>query len=181
MPIQSLFKLVSRRYPRRAEWAVDRRWAGAAFMTRRFLRSVAGTLIGILLFAQMAVAAYACPGLPLSANAQMPSMELANSSSDVAALPIASNQAVPCESMDADMAMGAMDPQNANLCAEHCKFGQQNDQTSPLTVPAVLLTALYFAPLVPAPMAELRPAAATPSALIAASPSHAILHCCFRI
>ncbi len=75
-----------------------------------------------------------------------------------------------------------MDSQNANLCAEHCKFGQQSDQASTLTVPAALLMALYVAPQVStAPLAGLRPAAATPSALVAASPPHTILHCCFRI
>lgn len=150
-------------------------------MSRRFLRSVAGVLIGILLFAQMAVAAYACPGVSLSATAQMPSMELVKSSSDGAALPVASNQATPRESMGDGIAPVAMDPQNANLCAEHCKVGQQSDQASTLTVPAALLMALYFAPLVHAPMAELHLAAATPSALVAASPPHTILHCCFRI
>lgn len=82
-----------------------------------------------------------------------------------------------CEGMTG----GTLDPQNANLCAEHCKFGQQSDHSSSLTVPAILLMALYFSPLVRAPMAELRPTAATQSALVAASPPHTILHCCFRI
>ena len=85
--------------------------------------------------------------------------------------------------MGADMTMGPLDPQNANLCAEHCKFGQQSDQASTLTVPAALLMALYVAPQVStALLAGLRrPAAATPSALVAASPPHTVLHCCFRI
>jgi hypothetical protein len=79
--------------------------------------------------------------------------------------------------------MGPLDPQNANLCAEHCKFGQQSDQASTLTVPAALLMALYVAPQVStALLAGLRrPAAATPSALVAASPPHTVLRCCFRI
>jgi hypothetical protein len=152
-----------------------------AVMTRQFLRSIAGVLIGVLLFAQMAIAAYVCPGVSMSANTQMPSMEMGKTGSDGAAMPVVSNQAAPCASMGEDVAPLAMDPQNATLCAEHCKVGQQSDQTSTLTVPAVLLVALYFAPLVPAPMVELRPAAATPSALVAASPPHTILHCCFRI
>jgi hypothetical protein len=152
-----------------------------AGMTRQFLRSVAGILIGALLFAQMAVAAYVCPGLSLSANTQMPAMEMVKTSSDDAAMQAASNQAVPCESMGEEAAIGPLDPQSPNLCAEHCKVGQQSDQVSTLTVPAVLLMALYFAPLVPNLMAELRPAAATPSALVAASPPHTVLHCCYRI
>jgi hypothetical protein len=108
-------------------------------------------------------------------------MEMVKTSSDDAAIPVASNQATPCDSMGDGMAVGAMDPQNANLCAEHCKVGQQSDQASTLTVPAALLMALYFAPVMPTPTAGPHPAAATPSALVAASPPHAILHCCFRI
>lgn len=132
-------------------------------MRKGFLRSVAQLLIGCLLFAQLAVAAYACPGsVPMGAPV---SMDVANQSM----------------SDSEDMVMGALDPQNANLCAEHCKFGQQSDQASTLTVPAAILLALYFAPLEPAPKANLHPATATPSALVATSPPHTILHCCFRI
>lgn len=142
-------------------------------LNRRFLRSFAGMLIGILLFAQMAVAAYACPSMGIKQSA----IAFVDGNSGDSTGTVASNQITNCE----DMAIGTMDPQNANLCAEHCKVGQQSDQTSTLTVPAVLMMALYFAPLVPAPMAELRPTAATQSALVAASPPHTILHCCFRI
>ena len=150
-------------------------------MTRQFLRSVAGILIGVLLFAQTAIAAYVCPGISVSANTQMPSTKLAETSSNDVAMPVAIDRAAPCASRGDGIAPVAMDPQNANLCAEHCKVGQQSDQAFTLTVPAALLMALYYAPLVPTPTAGLRPAAATPSALVAASPPHTILHCCFRI
>jgi len=79
-----------------------------------------------------------------------------------------------------DMA-GVMDPSFANLCAEHCHQGQQSDQAATLTVPAVLLSALYVTPLAPEPTAVPRPSADATSALVAASPPHTILHCCFRI
>lgn len=142
-------------------------------MRKGFLRSVAQLLIGCLLFSQLAVAAYACPGTP----AQMSVAGSAEADAGKASMDVASQSMPNCE----DMAMGALDPQNSNLCAEHCKFGQQSDQASTLTVPAAMLMALYFAPLVPVPMARLHPAAATPSALVATSPPHTILHCCFRI
>jgi hypothetical protein len=146
-------------------------------LNRRFLRSFAGMLIGILLFAQMAVAAYACPSMASIMDVKQSAMAFVDGNSGDSTGTVASNQITNCE----DMAIGTMDPQNANLCAEHCKVGQQSDKTSTLTVPAGLLMALYFAPLVPAPMAELRPTAATQSALVAASPPHTILHCCFRL
>lgn len=146
-------------------------------MSRRLLRSVAGVLIGILLFAQIAVAAYACPGMSSPVGMQMSSMELADGNSGDAAVPVASIQIANYE----DMAMGAMDTQNVNLCAEHCHYGQQSDQASTLTVPATFLMALYITPLVPVPVTALYPAAATTSALVTASPPRTILHCCFRI
>jgi len=69
----------------------------------------------------------------------------------------------------------------AALCAAHCHAGQQSDQVVTLTAPAVLLTALYLTPLRPEPLVAPRPAAVASGALVAASPPHTILHCCFRI
>lgn len=145
-------------------------------MGKRFLRLVTQVLVGSLLFAQMAIAAYACPSVPSMAG-QMSMMGSPEADASNASVDSAGKSVPNCD----DIAIGNIDPQNANLCAEHCKVGQQSDQASTLSVPAVLLMALYFAPLVPAPVAELPPVAATPSALVAASPPHTILHCCFRI
>jgi len=119
---------------------------------------VARGLIGLLLFSQLAIAAYACPAL---------SAGLAGGSA---------MQGSPC----ADM-VGATDTASSNLCAEHCKYGQQSDHAFTLTVPAVLLSALYpMTPWVPETVPPARPAAASLSALVAASPPHAILHCVYR-
>lgn len=148
-------------------------------MSRTFKRWVCRALIGLLVFMQLAVAAYACPSLsPSSSHFQQEQIAGENGVQSMAGMAIADseNGIVDCDQM-AD----GLDKNAPNLCAEHCRYGQQSDQTSTLTVPAALLMALYFAPLVPNLTAELRPAAATPSALIAASPPHAILHCCFRI
>ncbi len=93
-----------------------------------------------------------------------------------AAMAVSGQPPISCE----DMA-GSMEPDFANLCAEHCRHGQQSDQSVTLTVPAALLTALYITPLATEPAVRLRPAADTISALTAATPPLAILHCCFRI
>ncbi len=135
-------------------------------MTRSLLRGLARGLIGVLLFAQLAVAAYACPGLA----AKAPAAALA--SADAAA---------DAEMPDCDDMVGAMDPESANLCAEHCKQGKQSDQAPTLTVPVGMLTALYTTTPTQPGKAPPRPAAATLSALVAASPPHAILHCVYRI
>ena len=147
-------------------------------MTRRFLRTVCRGLIGALLFAQMAIAAYACPGLSsaVAMKMQMSSTGASDGGLDDGSMAPEGDQAVNCE----DMA-GAMGPSYANLCAEHCHYGQQSDHASTLTVPAALLTALYIAPLAPEPAVAPRSAAAATSALGAAFPPHTILHCCFRI
>ncbi|WP_428420448.1 hypothetical protein [Methylibium sp.] len=143
-------------------------------MRRSFARSVARMLVGVVLLAQLAVSAYACPGLTAAKVQMSPdAMQGDQSSSPQGATvqPMAN-----CE----DMA-GAMDPSFANLCAEHCHQGQQSDQAATVSVPAALLNALYVTPLAPEPTAAPRPAADATSALVAASPPHAILHCCFRI
>ncbi len=138
-------------------------------MTRAFLRKVAAGLAGVLIYAQLAIAAYACPALAPAVTEQ---------AGQAAAAP-ATLMAMPMVHCD-DMA-GALDPASPNLCAEHCKYGQQSDKPATLHVPAALLTALYAtrpAAITPSPS---RPAAATLSALVAASPPHAIAHCVYRI
>ncbi len=147
-------------------------------MTRSFLRTVARGLVGVLLMAQMAIAAYACPALASGATGNM-EMPAPNAS------PVERGQADVGMSMaplsNCDDMVGAMDAESPNLCAEHCKYGQQSDKAPTLNAPPAMLTALYATPLVPELALPPRPAAATLSALVAASPPHAILHCVFRI
>ena len=148
-------------------------------MTRGLVRMVARGLIGMLLFAQLAIAAYACPalsaGLAGGSSSEM-SMPMAQDAAAQEGTRSSAMQGSPC----ADT-VGATDTGSSNLCAEHCKYGQQSDHASTLTVPAVLLSALYpMTPWVPETAHPPRPAAASLSALVAASPPHAILHCVYR-
>ena len=154
--------------------------AGGAAMTRGLVRMVARGLIGLLLFSQLAIAAYACPALSAGlASGSSTAMSVPMAQDAVAATDDARGSAMqgsPC----ADM-VGATDTASSNLCAEHCKYGQQSDHAFTLTVPAVLLSALYpMTPWVPETAPPARPAAASLSALVAASPPHAILHCVYR-
>lgn len=149
-------------------------------MTRGLVRMVARGLIGLLLFSQLAIAAYACPAL---------SAGLAGGSSNAMSVPMALDavavtdnardsamQGSPC----ADM-VGVTYTASSNLCAEHCKYGQQSDHASTLTIPVVLLSALYpMTPWASETAPPLHLAAASLSALVAASPPHAILHCVSR-
>ncbi|RTL45523.1 MAG: hypothetical protein EKK53_06320 [Burkholderiales bacterium] len=146
-------------------------------MSRRFLKSVCRWLIGVVLLAQLAVSAYACPGLVSGVAMNMPASTEAAASGDAgASASMSVSNGVNCDDMG-----GAMDQAHPNLCAEHCHQGQQSDQTATLNVPAAVFAALYFTLLAPEPAAAPHPAADATSALVAASPPHAILHCCFRI
>ena len=143
-------------------------------MTRQFLRTICRALIGAVLLAQMAIAAYACPDVARSA-AMAVQMQMASVTAPDADTADAS-PAMDCEGMT-----GPMDPDFANLCAEHCHHGQQSDQSSTLTVPAVLLTALYDTSPAPVPGASPGHAVEAASDRVAATPPHSLLHCCLRI
>jgi len=130
-------------------------------LPRELRRLVCQLLAGMLLFAQLAVAAYACPGLaaevPAVAAASMPEMP-------------------GCDQMD---------PDAAALCAEHCRFGQQSADAAPQpAVQAATPTLLYLLPDLP--LLAVGPGGAfhaSPDAAVPAAPppSHAILHCVLRI
>lgn len=139
-------------------------------MKRSLLRSIARCLIGVLLFGQLAIAAYACPAL-LSAVTAAEQGERPS---------VASQAAHPTSASNCDDSMGATDPASPNLCAEHCKAGKQSDHAPSIVVPVAWPVVLYenlpLAPIAPG----LRPARSSLSGPVAASPPHAILHCVRR-
>ena len=151
-------------------------------MTHAFRRIVCRAMMGILLFAQLAVASYACPALSSAKNAT-PEMTVMLLQSGMSANDADSGQAMASSAgrmMECDP-MSGLDPAAANLCFEHCHNGQQSDQTQVPTVPAVLLTSFLIVPRMPLVALPVRPNAASAEHLAAAFPPHAILHCCFRI
>lgn len=138
---------------------------------RNLSRLIARLLIGVIVFAQVAVAAYACPvmstGSIIGLSGPAPQMgQSMTSAMRVDGMPGGSR----------------LDPSLPNLCAAHCESGQQNADGKPApTVPPALLASLY--PVVPSTPRD-RPTlarAAVDDPPRAASPPLAILHCCFRI
>jgi hypothetical protein len=116
------------------------------------------SLLGIIavLFAQLAVSAYACP---------MQFMAL--------------DEAAAVAAPDANS--GGQDLTSPALCQKHCENGQQivNDTPQPLaafSAAQALVVALIVDP--PAPQSAIDLA---PSLLHATSPPLSIRHCCFRI
>lgn len=166
------------RVARPPSWAEAMKWFSV--LRRPIIRS----MIGVLLFAQMALAAYACPSLTKAtlAGASMHSQVLegmpADANQSIQASPAmgaingAHSMPVDCEQVDVEA---------PNLCAEYCKQGQQSaDHTPSSTIAPVFLTALYSVMhSTAAPTAEA--AYYAPGMLLqAAGPPHAIEHCCLR-
>ncbi len=138
--------------------------ASIAVMIRSYplKRTVIRLLIGVIVYAQLALAAYACnTGIS----------PLAGSTTGHAAGQV--NAAVHPQQLDVDQ---------PSLCVSHCRFDQQNADPKPLPLPAVALVAGYFTlePLTPdgERYAPVLTAGALPPL---ADPPHAVLHCCLRI
>jgi hypothetical protein len=153
-------------------------------MGRSFKQHVCRILTGAMLFSQLAVAAYACPGIsaamlldrdqsrPTSAAGEL-GLFVAGMGDQTDKMPSS------CEQMNQ---VAQTDRTTQNLCAEHCKYGQQSaDRASAPIPPAVLLTTLYTAPPLSETSNHIHPPAGLEYPPPKTSPSHTILHCCFRI
>ncbi len=133
---------------------------------------IARLLLGTLLFAQLVVAAYACPMLaPASQHPYGTPAAMGEPSS--LAMTFADGKA-----FDA----GPLDATQPGLCMAHCQFGQQNaDAKSAPDVPSAVIYAAY-------PLKAAHPAAVSDldrpienGFVSPTDPPHAILHCCYRI
>ena len=136
-------------------------------MLRALKHWICRLMVGVIWFAQMSVAAYACPSNMVSGNAPAEAIT-------------AMGAMIDCDQMDEGMGRH-LDQANPGLCAEHCHPTQQSDHTQVPTVPAALLIALYTVALT---VDASRPDGLAPTAdsrLHAAPPPLSILHCCFRI
>ena len=142
-------------------------------LSRAIRKSISLALMGVLLFAQLAVASYSCPRVggmdPASMSVSMPELM---------------TMSMP-ELMSVGMAPGCdqLDPEAANLCAEHCHQGQQSaDTAAPPAVSAAIPTLLYLIPIEPqhVPGSGRSAPAVVDSVVAAPEPPHAILHCVFR-
>ena len=161
-------------------------------MFRSFKQLICRVLTGMLLFSQLAVAAYACPGIPASAtfdwNKNQTLSAAATAAKDTRGFAAVSSDDDNTQESGATSSCDQMghavqtDRTTQNLCTEHCKYGQQSaDRASVPIPPAVLLTTLYTTPLQPETAAHVRSLATLENHPSAVSPSHTILHCCFRI
>ena len=133
-------------------------------LPRAIVRCLCRLLAAAVLFAQLMVTAYACPGLAAPAGGLV-----TGASQDASAMPPG------CDQMDRD---------NGTLCAEHCRFGQQSaDTAQPPAVQPAVPTLLYQLPSEALPAAGATSSLPASAAQLAAAPPppHAILHCVLRI
>jgi hypothetical protein len=131
-------------------------------LPRALSKLISRVLIGVFVFAQMAAAGYACPGFG------QPAQAIAMQAEASGTMPAGCDQ---------------MDQQAANLCAEHCHFGQQSSDTASVPVAFAPVAALLY--VLPADLEGADGSGTDPSPpdplLAAAPPPHAILHCVLRI
>jgi hypothetical protein len=135
-------------------------------IAQRLRRRIAAALAFAVLFAQMALAAYACPGqdgtLPLRS---------------------ASMAGMACEEMTAGAA--AVDPQQPALCYQHCQpdAGQQAYDFTPTLASFAASFALLFVVDAANPQTAEKSAWAERRRLRERAPPepHSVLHCCWRI
>jgi hypothetical protein len=135
-------------------------------IAQRLRRRVTAALAFVVLFAQMALAAYACPG-----------------HDGTAALRSASMAGMPCEEMMADAA--AVDPQQPALCYQHCQpdAGQQAYDFTPTLASFAANFAVLFVVDAANPHAAGKSAWAERRRLRQRAPPepHSVLYCCWRI
>ena len=155
-------------------------------MTCGLRRLVARWMILVMVLTQVAVSAYACPGLAqMALSDQQSSASAATVVHGPMAMPKA-RAAVASEPtrgpmLDCDSMQGKLDAAAPNLCHACCHHDQQTDHASSLVAPAVILNSLYAVPAAVSVPIPVRFDAQTSSDLAAATPPRTVLHCCWRI
>ena len=120
-------------------------------------------MVAAILFAQIAVSAYACPSLLKSGVAS-------------AAVAIADGNVIDCDQM-----VGMLDPAAPSLCSAHNHSHEQSaDHADSPVLPPALFAVLYWL-MVQTPVERVGTPPAASVLHAALPPPHAILHCCFRI
>ena len=143
-------------------------------ITRKLSKLIGQVLIGVMLLTQLAVASYACPSM-----SGMHGM----SNGDSAAIMETTPDAQVSKSAAMSSGCDEIDQDAANLCIEHCRFGQQSADTAPVPMALAVVPALLYAlPVEPESVSgSVRPSLAPDAVLEASPPPHTILHCVFRI
>ncbi|MEO5688478.1 MAG: hypothetical protein ABIR54_14060 [Burkholderiaceae bacterium] len=146
-------------------------------LSRALSKAIGKLLIGVLLFAQIAVASHACPGPSGRGSASQGNseMHMPSDAGPTGAAAESRKMASGCDQVDQSV---------SNLCTEHCRQGQQSADVTPApVVHAAIPTLLYVIPTeLELTLGSGRLSTAPDASMAAAPPPpHAILHCVFRI
>ena len=123
-------------------------------MNRTYRKLMGWLGIVAVVFAQIAVSAYACP---------LQFQGLGNSIDTVSV---------------SDACADLVSP---NLCKKHCENGEQNINDAPEPLACLVLESAFIVALVPDPHLSSIATALTPSLLRSTSPPLSIRNCCFRL
>ncbi len=145
-------------------------------MNRHLMRTLARFLAGIMLLAQLMVAAHACV-VPASLATDVQPLAAASAEYSRALAPSAEALSPDCDSM----AIADNGSLWTNLCAEHCKMGDQSDRGGPELQWSVASPGLWYLhqPAVAVSYTR-RTHLLRVDSLAATQPPHAILHCVRR-
>lgn len=134
-------------------------------------RLICRLMVGVLLFAQMAVAAYACPG----------ASSVVSTARQTTTQAMSDDMLPACHQMMAERAGKGAGEAVPNLCVEHCRYGQQSDQTWTPALPVAVLNSLYVVAALPQTDNRSERSPVSHVLAVAEPPPHSILHCCFRL
>lgn len=155
-------------------------------MTRELKRLVGRWMILVLVLTQITVSAYACPSFSQTGLAgqqsQTSTFSPGEESRDTRAATVTmAADAAQGTMLNCDGMVGHLDATAPNLCDACCHHDQQSHHASSLVAPAVILNSLYAVPAVVSVPIPARFDAQSSSDLVAATPPHTVLHCCWRV
>jgi len=144
-------------------------------MTKSLRRLICRILAGVMLLSQLMIAAHACP---VQASGMAPMQAMADAAGAMAGTGPDGDMA-DCEQMGGQV-LAPTDTASPNLCAGHCRFGEQSDQVNTPALPAAVPISLYTVPPVPEARVPSSPSAASAAPTPAGSPPLAVLLCRYR-
>lgn len=145
--------------------------------TRSLSRFIARFVVGLMVFAQVAVAAHACSGL---VGTEVSDQWASAGWQSATGIDVAG--AATSVSPDCNPSYDVVDSAQPNLCVAHCQFGQQNAGGNPVPdLPAALPVSphLRVKPVLPGWLVRASMVQHDPPLVV--DQPHAIQHCCFRI
>lgn len=149
----------------------DREEPSFVSIVRTARRLVAWLMVGLLVFAQTALATHAC-SIAFTGPSEMQGQPVFSGT----------NEATLADAHAQESGAGRSKVALTNLCVGHCQPAQPDAADRSATIPPPASSTAFYTlhPLTKSASIARRTTAAAPPATLA-DPPHAILHCCWRI